>query len=138
MAVSQLEKELDTAFHTAKQLKEKIKENYISKPSNIYLKKNELQEEIKQFVTSNRKIINRYIENKTTTEDLLLAQIMRQFLSINKIIESYKQTKKFFPTNKSSFIKQLENHLKTIEEELNKLPSENNSQLSQEYLGLKY
>ena len=50
MAIPQTEKELDAAFLTAWQLKEKIKENYISRTRHIHLKKDEIQEEIIEFI----------------------------------------------------------------------------------------
>jgi|GEM_PF-3092618 len=125
MTISQSEKELAAAFETARQLKEKINENYILKTGN---NKN-LPEEIMQFIKSNREIISRYIENKTTTTDIILAQIMKQFLFVYKILNSKKQPGKFFRHNQDTA--QLENHLKIIKEELNKLPSK--SEVKPEY-----
>ena len=121
MAIPQTEKELDAAFLTAWQLKEKIKENYISRTRHIHLKKDEIQEEIIEFIKSNRDVVKRYIENKTTTEDILLAQIMKQFEGIHKTIESYKQTRKFFQNNPNNFIKEIEKKLKDINEIFNML-----------------
>lgn len=132
MAISPAEKELDEGFKTAWQLKEKIKVGYFSKTGHIYSHSNGIQEEIIQFVNSNRAVVSRYIENRTTTEDIVLAQIMRQFLAIQKIIKSYEQPRTFFRTNPNDFITQLEDHLKRIEEELNKkLSSE--SEVKQEH-----
>jgi hypothetical protein len=134
MAISlilQTEKEMDTAFLNAEQLEKKIRERYISRSTHISSQKEEIQKEILQFVESNQEIISRCIENKTTTADILLAQIMKQFLYIYKIINAKKQSGKFFQNNQNNFIAQLEDPLKVIKEELNKLPSK--SEFKQEY-----
>lgn len=126
MTISQSEKELDAAFENALQLKEKIEKNYILKTGN---NKN-LPEEIMQFIKSNREIVSRYAENKTTTEDILLARIMGRFLTIYNLIHS-KPTRKFFQHNQDEQIKL---HLKTINEIFNMLPEKTPHQAMEQYI----
>ncbi|MGC1854211.1 MAG: hypothetical protein WA659_02400 [Candidatus Aquirickettsiella sp.] len=125
MAISQSEKELDAAFETALQLKEEIQKNYILKTGN---NKN-LPEEIMQFIESSREIVNRYAENKTTTEDILLARIMGRFHTIYNLINS-KPTRKFFQPNQDEQIKL---HLKTINEIFNMLLQKTSNQATEQY-----
>ena len=130
MAISQSEKELDAAFESAWQLKEKIEKNYILKTGNNKY----LPEEIMQFIKSNREIVSRYAENKTTTEDILLARIMKQFYNINKILVPNKQTGNFFNHDKGTErIEQVKIHLKAINEIFNMIPEKTSHQAIEQY-----
>ncbi|EDP46903.1 hypothetical protein [Rickettsiella grylli] len=128
MAIVPSQTELDAAFETARQLKEKIEMHAYSRKC-THVQKIETQKKITAFIVSNRKIINRCIENKNTTSDILLAQVMKQFYEIKKLIgpEPRQQTGIFFrkqPHQSITSIKELKIRLKRIDEIFNMLSQE--------------
>ncbi len=90
-----------------------------------------LKQEISQFITSNQASGHfDYIENQTTTSDILLTAVIKQFTEVKKLIDPKPHNTHFFrPSPRYNLSqeeeKKLTSYLQAIREELNKFFNKN-------------
>lgn len=92
---------------------------------------NQLSQKISQFIASNQTVSHfDYIENQTTTSDILLGTIIKQFTQIKKLIDLQPYEILFFRPSPRYHLthgeeEKLKSYLQAIREEFNKLANEN-------------